>query len=459
MDVRSRRAIVLLGAMSAFGPLSFDLYLPALPGVVDDLGTTGSWAQWTMSACMVGLAAGQLVVGPISDRVGRRRPLVVGTASFAVLSVLCGLAPDVGVLVVLRFLQGLAGSAGIVVSRAVVRDVWSGPRLARTYSQLALLTGAAPIVAPVIGGQLLRVTDWRGVFFVLAGVAALLCLAATRLPETLAALQPHDPGATVRRGGVREVLTDRLFLASTAVAVCTSAGVFTYISLSSIVLQEGYGLSPQVFSLVFSANALAFVACSSLNSRLVLHHEPRRLMVVGVALQVLGGTLCLLAGLLGWGLAVVLPALAVAQLANGFVGPNSFALGLTHHSRNAGTASAISGTASFLVGALVAPLVGLAGSGLVPLGSAFTVAFGLSCLVTIGWVYRYARAGSALGATVSASAGAGTVLETAPDPSGAVTPDPFSPVAVPAVAGPAHDTEPPEPPGDRREDLHPKERA
>jgi MFS transporter, DHA1 family, multidrug resistance protein len=184
---RRLRMLALLGALSAFGPLSMDMYLPSTPSIASDLHAGQSVVQLTMSACLAGLALGQLIAGPVSDGLGRRKPLLIGLAAFVVMSLACALAPDIELLITFRFLQGVAGAAGIVLSLAMVRDLYEGPDLARMLGSLMLVFGLAPVLAPVLGGQLLRITTWRGVFVVLAGIGAALLLASWFLPETLAA--------------------------------------------------------------------------------------------------------------------------------------------------------------------------------------------------------------------------------------------------------------------------------
>src|SRR6266705_566720 len=208
----SRRAwlVFILGALSAFGPLSIDMYLPALPSLSRDFGTGASQAQLTLSACLLGLALGQVIAGPISDALGRRRPLLVGLTAYALASLLCVVAPSVYVLVALRFIQGLAGAAGIVIARAVVRDLHSGEALARFFSLLMLVNGLAPILAPLFGGLLLRFTSWRGVFIVLAVIGALLLLAAaTSLGETLPPDRRQSGGISATITTFRQLLANR----------------------------------------------------------------------------------------------------------------------------------------------------------------------------------------------------------------------------------------------------------
>lgn len=363
---RTRAArLVVLGALTAAAPLSLDTYLPALPALADDLRTTPSMAQLSLTTCLIGLALGQLVAGPLSDVLGRRRPMMLGAAGFAIVSVLCAFAPDVTVLIVLRFAQGLLGAVGIVVARAVVRDTSDATSSARAFSTLMLVSGVAPIVAPVLGGQLLRFTDWRGVFVVLAvyGAVALVAVLAV-VGETLPPRRRRASGAAATIASFRVLLADRRVLACVLSAGLLFSAMFAYISESSFVLQDLYGLSPQGFSGVFAANSVGIVAAVQVAGRLVGSGRvrPERLVAVGMGVACVG-TVGLLGGVLvGVGLAGVLAGLFVTVCGVGLVLPSATTLALADHPEHAGSASALLGTAQFLIGAGTAPLVGLAGS-------------------------------------------------------------------------------------------------
>jgi MFS transporter, DHA1 family, multidrug resistance protein len=374
-----RELLVVLGLLSAFGPWSIDMYLPGLPELTRDLHTSAAPAQLTLTACMVGLALGQVVSGPWSDARGRRGPLLLGLLAYTTASVVCGLAPDVWTLVALRLVQGAAGGAGIVIARAVVRDLWGGTEAARVFALLMIVNGIAPIVAPLVGGQVLRISSWHGIFLALAAVgAALTVLAALRVPETLPVERRHRGGL---RGTVRvfgRLVRDRTFVAHALSFGLAFCALFAYISGSSFVLENVYGLSPQGFSLVFAGNSLAMVAVAQLSGRLVGSAGPERLLTAG--LLVLGGAAVeLLATTLAHGdLAAIVAGLVVLAASIGFVIPNGTALALSGHGDVAGSASALLGLTQFGLGAAVAPLVGVAGSrsGL-PMGIAIaTCAFG-----------------------------------------------------------------------------------
>ena len=325
--VRSRRAtarlILILGSLSAFAPLAIDMYLPALPALATDLHGSASEIQLTLTACFVGLALGQIVAGPLSDAYGRRRPMLVGLAAFAVASLLCAASPTVATLIVLRFVQGAAGAAGIVISRAVVRDLFEGTELARFYALTLLVNGAAPIVAPIVGGLILLFTTWHGTFVLLAAIGIVVFLAvAFGLEETL-------PPAARRRGGVagtmrtfREVAADRTFVGFALAGGLAYAAMFAYIAGSPFVVESIYGQSPQVFSLIFGTNALGIVLAGQLSAALVQRAGPRRLVLAGLAVSATGAAVLLgavvapLVGIAGTGTALPM-AILIAILSLG----------------------------------------------------------------------------------------------------------------------------------------------
>jgi DHA1 family bicyclomycin/chloramphenicol resistance-like MFS transporter len=346
---------LLLGGLSAVGPLSLDMYLPGLPQLGADLTASTSATQLSLTACLAGLALGQLVAGPLSDRMGRRTPVLLGSALFAAASLACAIAPSIGVLIALRFLQGAGGAAGIVIGRAVVRDLYSGDASARMFSSLMLVNGLAPILAPVWGAQILAFTSWKGVFVVLAVIGTLLLLAAAvALPESLA------PGPR-EKADLRALLRDRRFAALTLCSGLMMAAMFGYIAGSPFVLQTIHGISEQAFSLVFALNGAGILAASYLSRRLIGRARPAQLLRAGVATGGAGAALILATVLLDWPVAPLLLGFFLLVSSIGLVGPNATALALADHPRNAGSASALLGTSQFLLGAAAAPLVGLAG--------------------------------------------------------------------------------------------------
>jgi DHA1 family bicyclomycin/chloramphenicol resistance-like MFS transporter len=355
--------LVILGSLAAFGPLSNDTYLSALPAIGDDLDASAASVQLTVTACLLGLAAGQLVAGPLSDRLGRRRPLLVGLAGYTVVSLLCALAPTVWALVALRLLQGLCGAAGIVIARAIVRDLHEGVAAARMFGLILVVTGLAPILAPIAGAAVLHVSSWRGIFVALAAVGAAISLATlVGLPESLPTERRRSDGLRRTLSVFGGLVRDRWFMGHGLATGLVFGAMFAYIAGSPFVLQEIYGLSPVAFSLLFGLNALGIVGASVVGSRIVGRVRPRTLLTAGLVQACLGAALLVLAVVLDLGVVAVCAALFLVVSAVGLVSPNATALALTEHPETAGSASALLGLLQFVVGALAAPLVGVAGA-------------------------------------------------------------------------------------------------
>ncbi len=353
--------MLALGGLSGVAPLALDLYLPGLPALTSDLGATQAAGQLSLSSCMIGLALGQLLVGPLTDRVGRRIPLLVGVALFALTAGLSALAPSIAALLGLRLVCGLAGGAGIVIARAMVRDQYSGATAARMFSLLAIISNIAPIVAPLLGGLLLRFTTWRGVFAALAVLGALLLGAALTQRETL-------PPARRRPGGLRAtgrtlvvVLRDRTFVVPALVLGIGLCGMFVYIAMASFVLQGPYGLDAQQFSLVFGANSVAILVAGQIGLALVGRLGPRRLLTGGVLTAVVAAVAMLAGVLASRSIWALLPPLLVLVACTGVVLPNATALALDGQGETAGTASAVIGLTQFAFAAVVPPLASLRG--------------------------------------------------------------------------------------------------
>ncbi|QHT63607.1 multidrug effflux MFS transporter [Paenibacillus lycopersici] len=369
---RSRRLWTagVLGSLSAFGPLSLDMYLPALPKLADDLHTSTSLAQLSLTACMIGLALGQLFAGPISDVRGRRGPLLIGLLLYTVASLLCAMVPSIGTFIALRFIQGLAGSAGIVISRAIVRDLYSGTELTKFFSLLMLVNGIAPIAAPIVGGQLLRFTDWHGVFVVLGAIGLVMFIAVLLgLPETLPAARRSKGGIANTLKTFRGLLTDRVFMGYALAQGFVMAAMFAYISGSPFVLQDVYGVSPQTFSLCFAVNGLGIICASQISGRLAGRIKETKLLVTGLCLAAAGGVTLLAMLLADAPLGFVLPPLFFVVASVGIVTTMGFSLAMRNQGHAAGSASALQGLMSFVFGSVVAPFVGIAGSDTaVPMG-------------------------------------------------------------------------------------------
>ncbi|WP_306327126.1 Bcr/CflA family multidrug efflux MFS transporter [Streptomyces venezuelae] len=357
---------LVLGGLTALPPLSMDMYLPALPEVTGALAAPAATIQLTLTACLAGMALGQLVVGPMSDRWGRRRPLLVGMVVYVLATAACAFAPTAGTLIGFRLLQGLAGAAGIVIARAVVRDLYDGVEMARFFSTLMLISGVAPIIAPLIGGQILRITDWRGVFHVLTVIGVLLTLVVWRfLGETLPPERRHEGGVGQALRTMRGLLADRVFAGYMLTGGLAFAALFAYISASPFVVQEIYGASPQTFSLLFGLNSIGLVAVGQINGKLLVGRVSLDKALgwgLGTILVAALALLLMTSGAFGKvGLVPIAAGLFVLMSAMGLAMPNTNALALMRTPHAAGSASALLGTTSFLVGAVASPLVGIAG--------------------------------------------------------------------------------------------------
>ena len=356
--------VVVLGLLTALGPFTIDLYLPALPAITQDLHTGESAVQLTLTGTLVGLGVGQLLVGPLSDAVGRRCPLLAGIGLHVAASLLCAVSSGVPVLGAFRFLEGLGAAAAAVIAMAVVRDRFTGHTTATVLSRLILVVGASPILAPTVGAQLLRWTDWRGIFVGLAVVGAATALfAGLALPETL-------PPPLRRAGGLRttaadywRLLRDPVYVGLVFVTGLSMAALFAYVAGSSFVLQEQFGLTQQQFGVVFAINAGALIGATQLNVVLLRRAAPYRILQTALVAGTVLSVLLLIVTRTGFGgLPAILLLLFLILAAVGFQNPNATALALSRHGEAAGTAASLLGAVQFGVGGLAAPLVGVLGN-------------------------------------------------------------------------------------------------
>lgn len=381
---RSKRLWIalILGALSGIGPLSIDMYLPALPALAGELGASASVAQLSLTACLLGIALGQLIVGPISDVTGRRRPLLIGIAVYAVVSLLCVISPNIWTFIALRFVQGLAGAAGIVIARASVRDLYSGVELTKFFALLMLINGAAPILAPMIGAEILNFTSWRGVFAVLS-VSGLLMMAAIYfgLRETLPAerRQSGGLGNTLRIFG--RLTGDRVFMGYAMTQGFMMAAMFAYISGSSFVLQEIYNVTPRTYSYIFGLNGIGIIIASQIAGRLAGKVEARKLLITGLAMAACGSVLLLATAFMKLELPMIVAGFFLVVSSLGITSATTTSLALQDQGQNAGSASALLGMLSFIFGGLAAPLVGLGGE-----GTAVPLAIVISSLVLAAFI-------------------------------------------------------------------------
>lgn len=357
-----RYFLILLGALTAFSPLSTDMYLPAFPDIATEFGVSLSRVQGTMATFFLGMATGQLVHGPLSDRYGRRLPLLGGIAIFVVASAACAFAPSVDALYVARFFAAVGGSAGIVMVRAVVRDLYAVEDSARIFSRLMLVMGAAPMLAPSVGSAVLAVASWRVIFGILTAFGLLAWTAAYfGLPETHAG----TPGAARPAQALRtfgQVLADRRFLAPAAAASLGYCALFAYLTASSSVLIATYHLSPRVYAVVFGATSASFILNSQVNARLVRRHAPRKLLHGGLLVLLLVGVAELIVTASGFGGAPTLIALWLVQMGSlGYIAGNAAALALAEQGPRAGSAAALLGSAQFGSGGVAGAALGLLG--------------------------------------------------------------------------------------------------
>lgn len=361
-------AVLLL--LTVFGPISMDLYLPLLPALTLELGAVTSMAQLTVTACLIGLAVGQLIAGPLSDRFGRRLPLLVGVIAYVITSVWCALVPSVELLVVARLVQGVAGGVGLVIAQAAGRDLYSGGALIRYFGRLTVLSGLAAIVGPLIGGLLATVTDWRGLFLFLAAIGGGILLATLLLfTETLPASNRTRGGFAQTGRDYRTLLRDRRFVGAVLTSGFVNAAVFAYLAGATYVLQGIYGLSPQQYALAFGLNSAGFMVFGYLAGRAAERWSLHGTLVVGLVMCALGALGLLWGGLSPVPVGVVMASLLTMVSGVAVTAPPTTTLALAGYPRIAGTASSLLGMTRFALGGVAAPLVGIAGAAtMLPLG-------------------------------------------------------------------------------------------
>ena len=379
----SARLVVILGAMAFLPAATTDMYLPSLPEVARALGASDAAVQLTISWVLVGGALAQLVLGPVADRVGRRRPAVVGLALFVVVSLLCLAAATITQLVALRLLHGVVGAAATVVATAVIGDRWRGAEAARLLSRLWLAIAVAPVLAPLLGTLVARHWGWRGVFGVLAVMGAALAVVVARaLPETLPPDRRSGAGLGAAFHGYREALRDRRFVAYALLPGLGLAVIMSYVTGSSFVLQGEYGLSPTQFALAFGLGATSMVVGSQANAVLVRRHGPARLLAVGVPATVVttGAMLVAAAGHLAGVAGLLVPLWLTVGVLTGVIA-NASALALERLPGRAGTASAVLGFSQGGLGGLVSPLVGVLGGALGRAGVANAAGVGMAAVM------------------------------------------------------------------------------
>lgn len=356
--------VVSLGLLSAIGPFTIDMYLPSLPVITGEMKAAPSLGQLSLTSCMLGLALGQLISGPISDRLGRKRPLIWAMAGYVMFSLLCAVSGSMELFILFRFIQGLSGAAGIVIARAIVRDLYSGNQLVRFFSRLMLINGAAPVLAPLAGAQILRFADWRGTFFVLGLFGmVLLSLVVFALPETLNRQSRSTGGFIKTLGHFRNLAANRAFIGYALIMSFVSAAMFAYISGSPFVIQEMYKVSPEGYSLLFATNGIGIILAAQLTGALIGRVSVHKLLQSGIGIALCGGIGLLLTALMDGGIFPVIVCLFMVVSSVGIVGTTTTSLAMQSISRDAGSASALLGMLQFIFGAAASPIVGVGGSG------------------------------------------------------------------------------------------------
>lgn len=354
--------ILILGALAAIGPFTIDLYLPAFPALTEDFGVTDAAIQLTLTGTTIGFGCGMLFMGPWSDKVGRRLPLIIATSVHVASSVLASVAPDVIMLGIFRVTQGAGAAAGGVVAMAMVRDLFGGKPLVRMLARLALVQGIAPVLAPVLGSQLLLVLPWRGLFWFLAlyGLVVVVCVSLF-IVETLPKERRTGKGHSTMRERYRNIFSDRIFIGVALVGAMNFSGLFSYLSSSSFLFQELYAMDAQQYGLLFGANSVGVVIGVQIAARLMRWWGPQWVLVCTTAVQILTAVSMFVLSFTDAGLLGVLIPLFFFIMSCGFTFPTIQVLGLVNHGREAGTAASLLGAMNFGVAGILSPVVGLLG--------------------------------------------------------------------------------------------------
>jgi DHA1 family bicyclomycin/chloramphenicol resistance-like MFS transporter len=375
---------ILLGSLGLLGPFTIDTYLPSFPTIVKDFHTTASLVQISLTACLLGVGAGQLFIGPLSDVKGRRKPLLLFLCLYLLASLTCSFSPNIYFLIVARFVQGFSAAGGLVVSRAVVRDLFSGKELTKFFTLIVLVGNLGPIVAPIAGGAILSFTKWNGVFIVLACIGAILIfMVSLKLPETLPPEKRVPSNLPQLMSNFGSLFKDREFMGYAFTQGFTTAGIFAYVSGVPFVYQNIYHVSPQQFSLLFGVNGLGLIIGSQLVGRLADRISERTFLKIGLGISIAAGAILLIALLLKAPLIVVAIPIFFFVSSISIIGTTSFSLAIESQGHIAGSASALLGLLPFVLGSLSAPLVGIAGSYTgVPMG---VTIFGASLLAFLSY--------------------------------------------------------------------------
>lgn len=354
--------IIILGLLTAFGPFSIDMYLPALPEISNDFNTSTSNTQLTLTLFMIGLAIGQVFVGPLSDFIGRKKPLMIALVVYTIASILCIFAPNIYVMMALRFVQGFTGGAGAVISRAMSSDLYSGKALTKFLAVLMLVNGVAPILAPVLGGIILEFSTWKTVFVVLTAFGAIMfCLSLYKLTESLPENNRSSGRISEILGDFKELLKNPKFLLPLFIQGSTFALLFSYISASPFIVQSVYGVSSFGFSWMFAFNGLGLIFSGQLVNKLVDRFDEHTLMKVFAFVQIIGVILVSITLLNSWSIWILMIGFFILVSPVSAIGTTGFSIAMANNKRGAGSASSLLGLSQFAFGGLVTPLVGIKG--------------------------------------------------------------------------------------------------
>jgi DHA1 family bicyclomycin/chloramphenicol resistance-like MFS transporter len=388
------RLALILGALTAIGPLAIDTYLPALPTIARELQTTTALTQISLSVYFIGIALGQAVYGPLSDRLGRKPALYAGLLLFVAASIGCATARTVEALIAFRFLQALGGCSPLVVPRAVVRDYFDERESVRMLSMLVLVMGAAPILAPLVGGQLMTLFGWRSIFWAHAAYAVAWLLAvALALPESLGADRRRRESVGAILGIYGRLLRDGAFMRHVLTGALVFSGLLAYIAGSPFIIIELFGVSPERFGLYFGLNAVGIIAASQVNRWLAHRLESRTILRVVVPVSMGAGLVLLFDAATGiGGFAGILVPLFIFIATHGFVMPNTTALAMAPHGAVAGSASALLGSLQFVLGSIAGTLVGVLGDGTAVPFAAVIAACAVGAFVMHAWQMVASRA-------------------------------------------------------------------
>ncbi|QIH74915.1 Bcr/CflA family efflux MFS transporter [Macrococcoides canis] len=353
--------IVTLGLLAAFGPLSLDMYLPALPRVADDLSTSASYAQLSLTACMIGLAVGQIIVGPISDVTGRKKPLFIVLIGYGLFSYFAARAATIEWLIFFRFIQGFCGGAGAVLSRAISSDLYKGKDLTKFLAVLMLVNGLAPVLAPVLGGFILSVSTWHTVFYILAVYGVLMVLLALTLEESLPKSSRNEGALKSIWNDFKLLLTNKAFVTMLLLQSLTYGVLFSYISGSPFITQKIYGMNAQQFSYLFALNGIGLIAFSQLTAKLVNKMDELKILKLGQNIQFIGMMLTVIVLLFHLPIWMLCAAFFLMITPVSMIGTTGFSIAMQVQNQGAGSASAILGLMQFLIGGILSPLVGVMG--------------------------------------------------------------------------------------------------